>query len=293
MEDVRPEFLHAHQHHVRRMLMLLLAVALLGAVTYFVGSALLEKSHSLTLADQNQDYTLQDYETPEGESCNIAVVPLSGELFVTPGDASYNSGASANTIAAQIGQAEQDDQIKGIMLLVNSPGGSPVGGEVIAKAMKAAKKPTLALIQDLGDSAAYLASTGAKYIVASAMSDVGDIGVTGSYVDYSGENAKNGAQFVQISAGKYKDAGNPERPLSAEEKALLQKSVDEEYATLVDEISSNRQIATSTVTNLANGASEPGSVAIHDHLIDEIGGTTEATMWLGKAAKVKAVLCKY
>jgi protease-4 len=220
-------------------------------------------------------------------------VPLDGELFVSQLDATAGSGSAANDVVAQIEQATNDDSIKGIVLRINSPGGSPVGGEMIAQALRAAGKPTVALIQDLGDSAAYFAATGGDWIIASPFSDVGDIGVTSSYVDNSKADTKNGQTFVQISTGKYKDAGNPDKMLTDDERALLQKNVDEAYATLVDEIALNRSMPTSTVKALANGASMPASEAIGKGLVDELGGATAAREWfVTKLADKDVTLCR-
>ena len=148
------------------------------------------------------------------------------------------------------------------------------------QALKASSKPTVALIQDLGDSAAYLASTGARTIIASPLSDVGDIGVTSSYVDTSGADEKAGNSFVQISAGKYKDSGNPDKPLTAEERQLLQNNVDEDYKTFVNEVAINRNFSTTTVSKLADGSSLPGSIAITKGLIDQLGNLSTAQSWI-------------
>lgn len=270
----------------------LILIAAFGGVTYVVAGKLLHKSLDGTYSQTgSQRYS---YTTSDGDACNVVIVPLDDELFASDADAQSNGGTAGNDVVYQIEYANKMDSIKGIILRVNSPGGSGVAGEMIANALKAAHKPTVALIQDIGDSAAYLASTGANTIIASAYSDVGDIGVTGSYVDNSGADTKAGDNFIQISAGKYKDSGNPDKPLTADEKQLLQNNVDEDYKTFVDEVAQNRNLSTTTVTVLADGSSLPGSVAITKGLVDHIGTLSTAESWIqGKLSdKDPVVLCQ-
>lgn len=267
-------------------------IAAFGGVMYLAVGRLIHKTLDGSYTSTSQQHF--SYTTADGGSCNVAVIPVDGELFVSSTDANANGGTAGNDVVYQIQYADKDNDIKGIVLQVNSPGGSGVAGEMIAQALKASKKPSVALIQDLGDSAAYFASTGAGTIIASPLSDVGDIGVTSSYVDNSGADTKQGDSFIQISAGKYKDSGNPDKPLTADEKQLLQNNVDIDYNTLVNEIAANRNVATSTVLNLANGASVPGSVAVKEGLVDTLGNMANAETWIQNRLtdKPDIILCQ-
>ena len=276
MEDPRHRF---------ALKVLYVVVLVLAVAVYAVGAGLIKKYvHELTSPASSKSYTLQTYKDQYGDECNIAVVRLENDfLYATDAAQSGASvGFGADVIVSQIEQAKDDDQIKGVLLEVDSPGGSPVGGEMIARALKALGKPSVALIYDMGDSAAYFAATGASTIIASPFSSVGDIGVTSSFVDYSGSNAKAGNTFEQISSGKYKDAGNPDKPLTSDELALLQKNVDEEYQTLVNEIALNRHMSTTTVIALADGAAVPGSEALSKGLVDQLGDLSTARDWFSK-----------
>ena len=261
----------------------LIRVAAFGIIAYLVGSQLLYEFQSYSSSQSNSDpYRQQTYQTADGKSCDIAVIPMSGELFTDYASASSAGGVAADDILAAIEQANGDDRIKGIVLAIDSPGGSPAGGEMIANALKASNKPTVALIREMGDSAAYFAATGADVIIASPMSDVGDIGVTSSFLDYSKQDTTNGQRFVQISSGKYKDAGNPDKALTIEEQKLLQRNVDELYKTLINEIAQNRNMSTTTVVALADGSSMPGSLAVGKGLIDMLGDASTASDWFEK-----------
>lgn len=268
-------------------------IAIVGYVAYLVGAALVQRSYDLSQAT-----SVAPYQTADGYACDIAVIPLVGQLWASKADAEAQTNTdssdniSAEEVLQQLEQAAHDDSIKGVVLRVDSPGGSPVGGEMIANALKRLGKPSVAVILDSGDSAAYFAATGADEIIASPLSDVGDIGVTMSYLDQSRQNAQNGLTFEKISAGTYKDVGNPNLALTAADRAYLQANVDNSYEVLIGEIANNRGLATSTVRQLANGASLTGQNALHTGLIDALGDTATAQAWFEKQFKGDVTLCE-
>ena len=256
-------------------------LAVTGGITYLIGNNLLQDASAIP----NEPLP---YQTADGADCNIAVIPLTGQIFASQAnaDAQTHIDGSANTsgeaVVTALERAKNDSSIKGVALRVDSPGGSPTGGEMIANALKALGKPSAAWITDSGDSAAYLASTGATTIIASSFSDVADIGVTGSYLDQSGSNTQNGSKFQQISAGTYKDVGNPNAPLTPAGKAYLQKNVDDDYQTLIHEIATNRHLSLDAVKALADGSSMTGAMAMGTGLIDALGGQAETQKWFAQ-----------
>ncbi len=271
-------------------------IACFFAGVVYAGDHFIDKWNGGALS--SVDYAQAGFQAADGGSCSIAVVPLAGDLYTTQADAAYDpaatgSAAVADDVVAEISAAKADDSIKGVVLQVDSLGGSAVAGEMIAHALKTLGKPSVALIRESGDSAAYLASSGASRIIASPYSDVGDIGITGSYVQNAQQDANQGLQFIQISAGTYKDAGNPDKPITAAEKALLQRNVDDDYVTFVDQVAENRGMATSTVRTLADGSSMSGSRALGTGLIDQLGGIDDAQAWLAhQIGNGSAVLCQ-
>lgn len=222
----------------------------------------------------------------ESASCNIAVIPIdSGIATVTDGEFLGMEGdfnTSADNVVDVITEAEKEDRIEGIMLRIDSGGGTPVASEIIANAVKNAKKPIVALIREAGNSGAYLVASAADTIIASPMSDVGSIGVTMSYLANVEENVKSGKQFIELVAGRFKDVGNPDRPLSNEERALFQRDLNIVYNQMVEEISKNRNMPIEKVRQLADGSSMPGTLALRNGLIDELGGQETAHAWFAK-----------
>ena len=237
-----------------------------------------------------------------GPSCNVATVKLYGTVAYYPNE---NSGApagglgngsldqtDAETIRQEIETADADPNIKAILFQVDSPGGDPVAGEEIADALKQSSKPTVAFIADQGTSAAYWAATGAQTIFASADSALGDIGVTQSYLQQTQQDANNGLQFIPLTAGKYKDMGNPDAPVTPTEIALFQRDLNITYHNFIDQVAANRNLTVASVTAIADGSSMEGQMALQDGLIDHIGSIYDAENFIQNKIGTPVTLCE-
>ncbi len=221
------------------------------------------------------------------ENCNVTGIELHGDIltYISPSDYDADGNKTVDQTASQdvlymINEAEKDEKTKAILLEVDSYGGSPVAGEEIANALKNAKKPTVALIRGAGDSAAYWAATGASRIFASRNSDVGSIGVTMSYLDASKQNKDQGLTYNQLSSGKFKDTGDPDKGLSEEEKALFMRDINIIKQNFIRAVAENRKLELKKVEALADGSTMLGEMALQNGLIDQLGGTEEARQYL-------------
>jgi protease IV len=231
--------------------------------------------------------------------CNVADVTLYGQVVYYPNEASgasvgsdgYSDQTAAEDVRQQIESADSDSSIKAIMLQIDSPGGDPVAGEEIAAALKQATKPTVAFIADEGTSAAYWASTGAQKIFASADSDVADIGVTQSYLDQTKQDEDNGLTFISLTAGVYKDMGDPNTPLTAPERTILQDQLNIVYNNFVAQVAANRNLSVASVTALANGSPILGAEAVQDGLIDATGTIYDVENYLKGKIGDNVALC--
>jgi signal peptide peptidase SppA len=234
----------------------------------------------------------------ENDNCNVAGFKLQGELvtYISPdnidtdGNRLVDQTASGDVVLA-IAEAEQDESIQAIILQIDSYGGSPVGAEEIANALKSSSKPTVALIKEAGDSAGYWVATGADQIFASKNSDVGSIGVTMSYLDNVKKNQKDGLTYNQLSSGKFKDTGDPDKPLTAEETKLFMRDVNILNQNFIKTVAENRNLGTEKVEALADGSSMLGEMALENGLIDQIGGLPEATQYLSHQIGEPAEIC--
>ena len=181
-------------------------------------SAIYNNFFNKNIADQSSSDS--SFSDSNSSDCNVLGINLHGTIYTyipKPNDASPLTDTdvvSSENVVTAIQNAEQDDSIKAILVEVDSPGGLPVAGEEIANALKLAKKPTVAVIRQTGASAAYWSISSAGKIFASKNSDVGSIGVTSSYT----QNTDSTQKFIQLSVGKYKDTGNPDKTLTADER---------------------------------------------------------------------------
>ncbi|MCG2688567.1 S49 family peptidase [Candidatus Parcubacteria bacterium] len=228
------------------------------------------------------------YEEGYDLGCNVVGAELHGYLDVSV----YEEGdVSSDNIVWTIESAEQDESIKAIILDIDSTGGDPVAAEEIANALKRATKPTIALIRSYGLSAAYFGATGADIIFASAISDVGSIGITYSYVDNAKRNQVEGLTYNQISSGKFKNMLDPDKPLTYEERQLLERDMKIIHENFVEAVAENRGLDIEKVRALADGSSILGQMALENGLIDKIGDLYDVREYLEGIIDEEAVVC--
>ena len=208
--------------------------------------------------------------------CNVAVLPIEGVILPFDSYTDYSLVTTPRTVRDFIERAEKDTSIKGLLIEVNSPGGTPVASEQISKMIQGTSLSTISLIGDVGASGGYLVAAGADKVLASAMSDVGSIGVTMSYTENSKKNEEEGVTFVELSSGKFKDAGSPEKPLTDEERALFEADLQIVHDEFVKQIADLRGRSVEEIQALADGSSMPGVRALEAGLIDVIGAREEA-----------------
>lgn len=218
--------------------------------------------------------------------CNTSVVNIHGDIVNTemsnqnPLDGYIT--ASSEEITQKLREIESNPSIKGVIISINSTGGSIVGSEEIANQIAKSQKPTVALIRETASSGGYWIASAADYIVASANSDVGSIGVIYTLTDESGKNQQEGIRYETISSGKFKDTGLGNRPLTAAEKELYQRDVQINFDSFLEAVSNFRGIPKEELLKIADGSTFPGLLAIENNLIDEIGGLDEAQNYLSE-----------
>jgi len=247
---------------------------------------LLSEDSSDDSSMNGSDSTMEDIlnaETEDQESCNVFGLNIHGAVVTYHANDVFDSDqnltadqTSADEILHFVQKANNDEKIKGVLVEIDSYGGSPVGGEEIMNAFKHSSKPVVAYIRDRGTSAAYLAATGAQTIFASKWSDIGSIGVTYSYLDYTEKNRKEGVKFIELSSGKFKDTGSPDKPLTEAEKALYQRDMVIVRDGFVQLVAQNRKLNVADVSKLADGSTIMGDAALKAGLIDKIGSYYDA-----------------
>ena len=230
-------------------------------------------------------------------NCNIMGINLHGNLLTyiplhADNDTTFNyDSISSENIIEAINQANKDQNIKAIIVEIDSGGGSAVAGEEIANAVKISQKPVVAYIRGQGDSAAYWAISSASQIFASKNSDVGSIGITGSYLSNAIKDKKDGYTFEQLNSGKYKDSGSFDKPLTEEERKLFMRDINIMYYNFMEDVSKNRNIPLDKVKTFSDGSTVLGAKAKELGLIDQIGGIIEAKQYLKNITGEEQNIC--
>jgi protease-4 len=209
-------------------------------------------------------------------SCNVAVLPIEGTILPYHGLASYDLVITPEAVESFMTIVEKDKNIDGVLIEVNSSGGTPVASERIADRLRNSSLPVVGLVGDIAASGGYMVAAASDYLIASPMSDIGSIGVTMSYIEESKKNEEEGLTYVQLTTGEYKDIGTPNRPITDEERELLQADLKIVHNEFVNIVAKYRDMEISEVEALADGSSMPGLRAIDTGLIDSLGSRAEA-----------------
>lgn len=231
----------------------------------------------------------------DGE-CNVAVFPLEGTILPFYGLIDTPLVVTPAMAESFIKNAEEDSSIKAILLEINSPGGTPVASQRIAERIQSSTLPVVGLIGDIGASGGYMVAAATNYLIASTMSDIGSIGVNMSYVEESEKNKEDGLTYVQLTTGKFKDAGSSNRPITAEERELFQRDLDIVHNEFIDLVALYRDLPREEVEKLADGSTMTGKRALENKLIDGVGGRKEARESLAAILGIETaevVFCEY
>lgn len=179
-----------------------------------------------------------------------------------------------DTIVDQLEDARKDPSVVGVIMHINSPGGSVYASEKIYKEinkLKETNKPVYAVMQELAASGGYYISSPCDKIYASNETFTGSIGVIMQSYSLEGLFDKYGIKEQNIITGKMKDAGSPGKALDKEEKEYLQNLVDSAFTRFVKVVADGRDMSEADVRKLADGRIYDGSQAVENGLVDSIG----------------------
>ena len=186
----------------------------------------------------------------------------------------------------------KDSSVKALVVSINSPGGTVVGGVSLFQALKrlSEKKPVVAVIGDLGTSAAYMTAVGCNHVLANAGSITGSIGVILQTTEVTGLLEKLGISAEAIKSAPLKGQPNPLEHLTPEARAATQALVDDAFDLFMSIVAERRNMPMERVRELADGRVYSGRQAVANGLIDGIGGMREARDWLQETRGISAAL---
>lgn len=213
----------------------------------------------------------------EYNSDKVGVVYAVGPINMGEGD---DENIGATRISAALRKARLDDKVKAVVLRVNSPGGSALASDVILREVeliKEAGKPIVVSMGDVAASGGYYIACKADEIIAQPNTITGSIGVIGFIpgTEKFFEN-KLGITYDRIKTGPYADLGNPNRPMSDDERSIIQNSLDVIYDDFVGHVSQGRGITKEMVDSLGRGRVWTGEQAIERKLVDRLGSLDDA-----------------
>jgi protease-4 len=212
-----------------------------------------------------------------GSGPGIAVIRVEG-LITSESAGPLDAGAvaSAETLTDYIEQADDDPNVRAILLKVNSPGGGVTASDIIYNALKQVDKPIVVMMGDTAASGGYYISMAADWIVANPNTLTGSIGVISEFPNAAGLLDEVGVDFVVITSGPRKDFGSPYREMTPEEREYWQVTVDEIYADFVAIVAEGRGLTVDEVLPLADGGVFTGRQALEAGLIDALGYEADA-----------------
>jgi protease IV len=197
--------------------------------------------------------------------------------------------ADSEETVRQLHELKKNDRVKAVVLRVDSPGGV-VGPsqEIYAEVKKlAVKKKVVVSMGSLAASGGYYIAVPATMIMANPGTITGSIGVLLKVSNIEGLMGKVGMKAFTLKTGKYKDAGSPMRPMTAQDEAMLQSVIDNAHSQFVKAVADGRKLPLEEVRKLADGRIFTGEQALALKLIDRIGTLQDAIEEAGRLAGIK------
>lgn len=227
--------------------------------------------------------------TPKDKSGNIiAVYYASGEIIDQPLPAASEGAIVATEVIRDLRKLKENDDVKAVVLRVNSPGGSAFASEQIWQAVKElkSKKPVIVSMGDYAASGGYYISCIADTIVAEPTTLTGSIGIFGMFPNVKGLTDKLGLTTDVVKTNKLSDFGEMTRPFNEDEKGLMQMMITRGYNTFVGRCAEGRHMKKEAIEKIAEGRVWTGETAKKIGLVDVLGGIDKALEIALKKAKI-------
>lgn len=195
----------------------------------------------------------------------------------------------SKTTLKELREFEEDPRIRAVVVRIDSPGGSVGPSQEILEAMQRLqkKKHVLASMGSIAASGGFYVAMGGEKVYANPGTLTGSIGVISQFPNVSGLLKWAGVEMRTITAGKLKDAGNPFREMSAEERSYFQAMLEDVHAQFIGAVVESRKLPEEEVRKVADGRVFTGRKAKELKLVDELGGLLDAVREAGKLAGMR------
>ena len=254
----------------------------------------IKKMLKIDADDDINQLSLSDMKNVKGKKekgDKIAVYYAYGEIVdsETGSLADQEHNIVANTVCKDLEKLANDDDIKAVVLRVNSPGGSAYASEQIWHAVMnvKAKKPVVVSMGGYAASGGYYISCAANYIYSEPTTITGSIGIFGMFPDFSGLlTEKLGVKFDEVKTNKHAAFGTIARPFNEEELALLDQYIGRGYELFRKRVADGRKLSVDAVEEIAQGRVWLGNDALGIKLVDAIGSLDDAVKKAAQLAKM-------
>jgi protease-4 len=225
----------------------------------------------------------------------LAIIYAAGTI--NSGKSGYDpiNGAviGAETLIDYIRQARRDDSVRGIVLRIDSPGGSATASDAVWRELMIARderqdRPIVASMSDLAASGGYYIALPAQLIVAQPSTLTGSIGIFGGKIVTGGVYAKLGARIESTSIGKHAEIESPVRPYNRDEVKKLDEQLQAFYDQFVEKVATSRHSTPEKIDAMAQGRVWTGQQAKERGLVDALGGLDRAIELTKERAKIPA-----
>ena len=204
----------------------------------------------------------------------IAVMYAEGEIVPEAADQTYSmTSFITEKMAKELIRLKEDEEVKAVVIRVNAPGGSAYGSDHIWKQVKAlkAEKPVVVSMGNVAASGGYYISCAANQIVAEPNTLTGSIGVFGMFPNMTGLFEKLDVTSDVVKTHTFTDLGNIARPMTVEEKALVQGTVERNYRTFLSRCADGRNMSVEAIDAIGQGRVWTGEQALANGLVDRLG----------------------
>jgi protease-4 len=234
-----------------------------------------------------EDYASKGEKESSTSSNRIAVIYANGEIISGEGN---DKTIGSERISRAIRKARTDDKVKAVVLRVNSPGGSALASDVMWREVVLTKKvkPVIVSMGDVAASGGYYIACAADSIFAQPNTITGSIGVFGIIPNMQKFfNDKLGITFDGVKTGRYADLGDVSRPLTEDERMIIQHEVNKIYNTFTRKVADGRKKSQAYIDSIGQGRVWSGTEALNNGLVDRLGDIDDAIASAAKKAKLK------
>lgn len=251
----------------------------------------LEKDDDIAQLTLNDMLNVKDEKV---EGSEIAVYYAEGDIVQDPKAATMfgnNNYIASRKVCKDLEDLMNDDDVKAVVVRINSGGGDAYASEQMWHQMSELRKvkPVVVSMGDYAASGAYYMSAPASWIVAQPNTLTGSIGIFAVIPDFSGlVTTKLGVRFDEVKTNRNSTFGNlMARPFNAEEKAMLQASVNRGYSLFRQRVADGRRLPVESVEKIAQGRVWLATDALNIKLVDQLGGIDDAVKKAAELAKLK------